>query len=188
MITNILLRIEIGVDPTIVEVASKSLGTVYSQRWVSSPVWRSQPVRAKDGLSRGHDLQRCPSACYRRHYRCARLYVIEELGQFENDLADIFRSAPAVFRSTARSSAARSAAQGYAMITKVPNIPRGANIAAIGATVGMAVGRIGDIINGEHCEEHGPAVGHRVHRSEQPQLHPLWCCSWAPAPRGCLRR
>ena len=37
------------------------------------------------------------------------------------------------------------------MITKVPNIPRGANIAAIGATVGMAVGRIGDIINGEHA-------------------------------------
>jgi phosphatidylglycerol:prolipoprotein diacylglycerol transferase len=39
------------------------------------------------------------------------------------------------------------------MITKVPNIPRGADIAAIGATVGMAVGRIGDIINGEHFAE-----------------------------------
>ena len=36
------------------------------------------------------------------------------------------------------------------MITKVPNIPRGADIASIGAIVGMAIGRIGDIINGEH--------------------------------------
>ena len=36
------------------------------------------------------------------------------------------------------------------MITKVPNIPRGADIAAIGGIVGMAIGRIGDIINGEH--------------------------------------
>ena len=36
------------------------------------------------------------------------------------------------------------------MITRVPNIPRGADIAAIGGIVGMAVGRIGDIINGEH--------------------------------------
>jgi phosphatidylglycerol:prolipoprotein diacylglycerol transferase len=32
----------------------------------------------------------------------------------------------------------------------VPNIPRGADIAGIGAIVGMAIGRIGDIINGEH--------------------------------------
>jgi phosphatidylglycerol:prolipoprotein diacylglycerol transferase len=36
------------------------------------------------------------------------------------------------------------------MITKVPNIPRGADIAGIGGIIGMAVGRIGDIINGEH--------------------------------------
>ncbi|KKK90424.1 hypothetical protein LCGC14_2723130, partial [marine sediment metagenome] len=42
---------------------------------------------------------------------------------------------------------------GYAFVTKMPNIPRGADIAAMGGIVGMAVGRIGDIVNGEHFAE-----------------------------------
>ena len=32
----------------------------------------------------------------------------------------------------------------------MPNIPRAADIAVMGGILGMAVGRIGDVINGEH--------------------------------------
>jgi phosphatidylglycerol:prolipoprotein diacylglycerol transferase len=38
----------------------------------------------------------------------------------------------------------------YAIITRLPDITGAADIAAIGGIMGMAVGRIGDIINGEH--------------------------------------
>ena len=42
----------------------------------------------------------------------------------------------------------------YSFIRKVPNLPKGADIAAMGGILGMAVGRIGDIINGEHFASH----------------------------------
>jgi phosphatidylglycerol:prolipoprotein diacylglycerol transferase len=38
----------------------------------------------------------------------------------------------------------------YAMVRRLPDIPRAADIAAMGGILGLAVGRIGDIINGEH--------------------------------------
>jgi phosphatidylglycerol:prolipoprotein diacylglycerol transferase len=40
-------------------------------------------------------------------------------------------------------------AWGYAFLTKVPNIPKGADIAALGAILGMATGRIGCLLNGD---------------------------------------
>jgi len=35
-------------------------------------------------------------------------------------------------------------------VSRLPNIPQAADIAAMGGIMGMAVGRIGDVINGEH--------------------------------------
>lgn len=40
-------------------------------------------------------------------------------------------------------------AWGYAVLAKVPNIPRGADVAVMGAILGMATGRIGCFINGD---------------------------------------
>src|SRR3990172_3884078 len=44
-------------------------------------------------------------------------------------------------------------AGGYALVTRLPNIPQAADIASMGGIMGMAVGRIGDVINGEHFAE-----------------------------------
>src|SRR4030067_38634 len=41
-------------------------------------------------------------------------------------------------------------AGGYALVSRLPHIPQAADIASMGGIMGMAVGRIGDVINGEH--------------------------------------
>jgi phosphatidylglycerol:prolipoprotein diacylglycerol transferase len=81
------------------------------------------------------------------------LYVIENWSQFENDLGDIFAINTGGISIYGALIGGTVGAWGYAFLTKVPNLPRGADIAAMGAILGMATGRIGDIINGEHFAE-----------------------------------
>ncbi len=81
------------------------------------------------------------------------LYVIENWSQFENNLGDIFAVNEGGISIYGALIGGAVGAWGYALLTKVPNIPRGADIAALGAILGMATGRIGDVINGEHFAE-----------------------------------
>ena len=78
------------------------------------------------------------------------LYVIENWSLFENDLGDIFALNTGGISIYGALIGGTIGAGTYAYIAKVPNLPRGADIAAMGAIVGMAIGRLGDIINGEH--------------------------------------
>jgi phosphatidylglycerol:prolipoprotein diacylglycerol transferase len=78
------------------------------------------------------------------------LYVIENWSLFENDLGDIFALNTGGISIYGALIGGTIGAGTYAYIAKVPNLPRAADIAAMGAIVGMAVGRLGDIINGEH--------------------------------------
>jgi phosphatidylglycerol:prolipoprotein diacylglycerol transferase len=78
------------------------------------------------------------------------LYVIENFSDFKDDPIDIIRVNTGGISIYGALIGGAIGAWLYAFIRKVPNIPRGADIAALGATLGMAVGRIGDIINGEH--------------------------------------
>jgi phosphatidylglycerol:prolipoprotein diacylglycerol transferase len=81
------------------------------------------------------------------------LYVIENWSDFKDDLGEIFAINTGGISIYGALIGGTLGGWGYAMITKVPNIPRAADIAVIGGIVGMAVGRIGDIINGEHFAE-----------------------------------
>jgi phosphatidylglycerol:prolipoprotein diacylglycerol transferase len=78
------------------------------------------------------------------------LYVIENWSDFESDPVDIIRVNTGGISIYGALIGGTIGAFLYAFFAKVPNIPRGADIAAMGATLGMAVGRIGDVINGEH--------------------------------------
>jgi phosphatidylglycerol:prolipoprotein diacylglycerol transferase len=77
------------------------------------------------------------------------LYVIENWSQFEDDLGDIFAINTGGISIYGALIGGTIGAWGYAFLTKVPNIPKGADIAAMGAILGMAVGRIGCLINGD---------------------------------------
>jgi phosphatidylglycerol:prolipoprotein diacylglycerol transferase len=78
------------------------------------------------------------------------LYVIENFGDFKDDPLDIIRVNTGGISIYGALIGGTIGAWLYCYIRKVPNIPRGADIAALGGTLGMAVGRIGDVINGEH--------------------------------------
>ncbi|MDO8616680.1 MAG: prolipoprotein diacylglyceryl transferase [Dehalococcoidia bacterium] len=78
------------------------------------------------------------------------LYVLEHTSLFKDDPGDIFAINTGGISIYGALIGGTIGGWLYAFIRKVPNLPRGADIAAIGGIVGMAVGRIGDIINGEH--------------------------------------
>jgi phosphatidylglycerol:prolipoprotein diacylglycerol transferase len=78
------------------------------------------------------------------------LYVLEHTSLFKDDPGDIFAINTGGISIYGALIGGTIGGWLYAFISKVPNLPRGADIAAIGGIVGMAVGRIGDIINGEH--------------------------------------
>ncbi|TMG03025.1 MAG: prolipoprotein diacylglyceryl transferase [Chloroflexi bacterium] len=82
------------------------------------------------------------------------LYVIENWSAFKDDLVDIVRVNTGGISIYGALIGGTIGAWLYSFIRKVPNIPRGADIAAMGGILGMAVGRIGDIINGEHFASH----------------------------------
>lgn len=77
------------------------------------------------------------------------LYVIENWSDFENDLGDIVAINTGGISIYGALIGGTIGAWGYAFLTKVPNIPKGADIAALGAILGMATGRIGCLLNGD---------------------------------------
>lgn len=78
------------------------------------------------------------------------LYVIEHFSDFDDHPVDIIRVNTGGISIYGALIGGTIGAWLYAILSKVPNIPRGADIAVMGAILGMAVGRIGDVINGEH--------------------------------------
>src|SRR6266508_3711379 len=78
------------------------------------------------------------------------LYVIENLSDFKDDPLDIIRVNTGGISIYGALIGGTIGGWLYAFFRKVPNLPRGADIAVMGGILGMAVGRIGDVINGEH--------------------------------------
>jgi len=81
------------------------------------------------------------------------LYVLEHLDHFRDDPVDIFAINAGGISIYGALIGGTLAALAYAFWARIPNKLRGADVAALGAIVGMAVGRVGDIINGEHFAE-----------------------------------
>ncbi len=78
------------------------------------------------------------------------LYVLENWSQFENDLSGIIEINTGGISIYGALIGGTIGAWGYAYLTRLPNISQAADIASMGGVLGMATGRIGDIINGEH--------------------------------------
>ena len=78
------------------------------------------------------------------------LYVLEHLDAFRDEPGDIFRVNTGGISIYGALIGGTVGAWLYAYLRRMPDIPRAADIAGMGGIVGMAVGRIGDIINGEH--------------------------------------
>ncbi len=78
------------------------------------------------------------------------LYVLENHSQFEDDLLDVFAINAGGISIYGALIGGTLGAAAYAAWRRLPRWGTMADVAALGAIIGMAVGRIGDIINGEH--------------------------------------
>jgi len=78
------------------------------------------------------------------------LYVLENHSQFEDDLLDVFAINAGGISIYGALIGGTVGALAYAAWRRLPSRLAMADIAAMGGIIGMAVGRIGDIINGEH--------------------------------------
>lgn len=151
--TNLfVLAIEIGLDPTIVEVGGIEITWhgLFTALGVIAGVAIATVLGKKAGYSEDTVYNVALALVIGGIIGARGLYVIENWSDFEDNLGDIVAINTGGISIYGALIGGAAGAWIYAMIAKVPNIPRGADIGAIAATVGMAIGRIGDVINGEH--------------------------------------
>jgi phosphatidylglycerol:prolipoprotein diacylglycerol transferase len=147
-----LLSIEIGIDPTIIdrwgiEITWHGLFTALG---VVIGVLVSAYFARKAGYKEDHIYNAALALVIGGIIGARLLYVIENWSQFEDDLGKIIEVNTGGISIYGALIGGLVGGWLYCIIARVPNIPKAADIAAIGGIIGMAVGRIGDIINGEH--------------------------------------
>ena len=155
MINAVLLTIKIGLDPTLFEAVGLEITWhgLFTALGVVGGVAVATAFARRSGY-REDTIYNVALALVIGGIIGARgLYVIENWYRFEDDLGDIFAINTGGISIYGALIGGTIGAWGYAFLSKVPNLPKGADIAAMGAVVGMAIGRIGDIINGEHFAE-----------------------------------
>ena len=147
-----LLNIDIGIDPTLfdkwgIEVTWHGLFTAIGVvMGVAVSTWFARKAGYKED-----QIYNVALALVIGGIIGARgLYVIENWSLFKDDLGGMFEVNTGGISIYGALIGGTIGACVYGMLSKVRNIPKAADIAAIGGILGMAVGRIGDIINGEH--------------------------------------
>ncbi len=173
MINAALLTIKIGLDPTLFEVAGLEITWhgVFTALGVVVGVGVAAAFARRANYQDDMIYNVALALVIGGIIGARGLYVIENWSQFEDDLADIFAVNTGGISIYGALIGGTVGAWGYAVITRVPNIPKGADIAAMGAILGMATGRIGDIINGEHFAESTSLPWGVEYTHSQPQ-HP----------------
>jgi phosphatidylglycerol:prolipoprotein diacylglycerol transferase len=152
---NTLLKITIGIDPNVFDVFGLQVTWhgVFTAIGIVAGVWLA--VRIASSPRIGIDLDTAYSigmivvACGLVGARA--LYVIENYGDNSNidSFVDIFRVTEGGISIWGAMIGGALGGWAYGLKNKLPSAA-GADAAAFGMLLGLAIGRIGDIINGEH--------------------------------------
>lgn len=155
MISTVLLTIKIGIDPTIFELAGVEITWhgLFTALGVVAGVTIAAALGRRAGIREDTIYNFALALVIGGIIGARGLFVIEEWSRFKDDIGAIFEINTGGITIYGALIGGTVGAWGYAVLTKLPNIPKAADIAAIGGIMGMAVGRIGDIINGEHFAE-----------------------------------
>ncbi len=152
MISAVMMTIKIGLDPTLFEVAG--LEITWHGLFTAVGVVAGVAIAAWFARRAGYredDIYNVALALVIGGIIGARgLYVIENWGLFKHNIGDIFAINTGGISIYGALVGGIAGAWLYAFIRRISNIPKATDIAAMGGIVGMAVGRIGDVINGEH--------------------------------------
>jgi phosphatidylglycerol:prolipoprotein diacylglycerol transferase len=147
-----LLSIDIGIDPTIInkwgiEITWHGLFTALG---VVIGVLVAAYFGRKAGYKEDHIYNAALALVIGGIIGARLLYVVENWSLFEDDITKIIEVNTGGISIYGALIGGLVGGWLYCIIAKVPDIPKAADIGAIGGIIGMAVGRIGDIINGEH--------------------------------------
>ena len=155
MTEAVLLTIKIGLDPTLFELVGVEVTWhgLFTALGVVLGVGVAVAFGRRAGFNEDAIYNVALALVVGGIIGARGLYVIENWSRFENDLGDIFAINTGGISIYGALIGGTVGAWGYAFLTKLRNIPRAADIAAMGGIIGMATGRIGDIINGEHFAE-----------------------------------
>src|SRR3972149_117517 len=150
MNSAVLLAIKIGLDPQLFEVAGIEI--TWHGVFTAVGVVVGVAVAAVYGRRAGFNedsIYNVPLALGIGGIIGARaLYVIENWSQFDDNIGDIFAVNTGGISIYGALIGGTLGAWGYALVSRLPNIPQAADIAAMGGVMGMAVGRSGGVING----------------------------------------
>ena len=155
MTSAILLTIKIGLDPTLFEVVGLEVTWhgLFTALGVVAGVAMAVFLGRRVGFQEDAIYNVALALVIGGIIGARGLFVLENWSQFEDDLGGIFSINTGGISIYGALIGGTIGAWGYAYITRLPNIPKAADIAAIGGILGMATGRIGDVINGEHFAE-----------------------------------
>jgi phosphatidylglycerol:prolipoprotein diacylglycerol transferase len=151
MVSAALLTIKIGLDPELFEVVGLEITWhgVFTAMGVVLGVAVAAAFARRAGYHEDTIYNVALALVIGGIIGARGLYVIENWSLFEDDLGEIFSINTGGISIYGALIGGTVGAWGYAVLRKVPNIPRGADIAAMGAILGMAVGRVGCLSNGD---------------------------------------
>jgi len=146
------LVIKIGIDPQITKIGGLEIAWhgVFTAVGVICGVAVAAVLARRAGLGEDAIYNTALALVIGGIIGARALYVAENHSQFEDDLLDVFAinaGGISIYGALIGGTLAGSA---YALWRRLPRFGLMADIAAMGGIIGMAVGRIGDIINGEH--------------------------------------
>ena len=152
MNSAVLLAIKIGLDPQLFEVAGIEITWhgVFTAVGVVVGVAVAAVYGRRAGFNEDSIYNVALALVIGGIIGARSLYVIENWSQFDDNIGDIFAVNTGGISIYGALIGGTLGAWGYALVSRLPNIPQAADIAAMGGIMGMAVGRIGDVINGEH--------------------------------------
>lgn len=148
------LTIEIGINPEIREFGPLTLTWhgVFTALGIAAGVYLAVIVGQRLGFLED-DIYTASLIIIPAGIVGARaLYVIERWSEFSGDLLAILRINEGGISVYGALLGGLAGAMIYVWIRRLP-VRRALDVAAIGAVLGMSIGRIGDLINGEHFSE-----------------------------------
>ncbi len=152
MIDALFLKIEIGIDPVIVNTLGLEITWhgVFTALGVVVGVMVATAFARRAGYPEDMIYNVALCLVIGGIIGARGLYILENFNAFADKPGDIIAVNTGGISIYGALIGGTIGAWLYAIITRVPDIPKGADIAAMGGILGMAVGRMGDIINGEH--------------------------------------
>ena len=152
MNSAVLLAIKIGLDPQLFEVAGIEITWhgLFTAVGVVVGVAVAATFVRRAGFNEDSIYNVALALVIGGIIGARALYVIENWSQFDDNIGDIFAVNTGGISIYGALIGGTLGALSFALVSRLPNIPQAADIASMGGIMGMAVGRIGDVMNGEH--------------------------------------